>query len=256
MNEHSLFELPITRWDERRDLIIPGDQIATIAFCAHHWITLCAHAIKEHGAFFVALSGGATPRLIFEKISSSAYEKQVDWSKVHLFWSDERAVGPDHPDSNFHMAMQAGLKKVGIPNEQIHRMRAENNIEENALEYEERIHSVLKGRSFDLIMLGMGEDGHTASLFPGTEALKAKHKLVVANYLPDKNSWRMTLTFDCINAALHIAIYVLGSAKKHTLAQALQSTGSFPIQQIGTKERRALWIVDHAAASLIAPRST
>lgn len=245
-------KLKITPWDERRDLIIPGDHWATTLFCTEHWLSVYHRAIADHDAFFVALSGGSTPKSIFERISSPPYNHKINWSKVHLFWSDERAVPPDHADSNYHMAMQAGLNKMPILKEHIHRMHAEECIEKNALAYEREIQTVLQGRPFDLIMLGMGEDGHTASLFPHTEALKAKQRTVVANYLPDKKIWRMTFTFECINRADHIAMYVLGANKKYILAEVLISPEEFdrlPAQRVGTPQHPALWIADEAAAS-------
>src|SRR5690349_16570907 len=128
-------KLKITPWDARRDLIVPGDHNSTILFCTDHWIAVCNQSISEHGAFFVALSGGSTPKSIFERITSPPYNTRIDWSKVHLFWSDERAVAPEHPDSNYHMAMQAGLGRMPIPKEHIYRMHAEDNIEANALAY-------------------------------------------------------------------------------------------------------------------------
>jgi len=238
-------------WDERRQIIIPGDQQMTTIFCVEQFISLSKKAIKDHDAFFVVLSGGSTPKAIFEHLSSPPYAQMVEWNKVHLFWGDERSAAPDHAENNYHMAMQAGLRKVPIPKEQIHRMRAEENIEENALAYEQEIASVLKGRPFDFIMLGMGEDGHTASLFPGTEALHVQGRLVVANDVPQKNTRRMTLTYDCINQAHHVSIYVLGASKKETLAQVLLSPNQFekyPVQKIGTPTHRALWIADQDAA--------
>ena len=238
-------------WDERREIIVPGDHTMTLIFCVEHFIALSKQAIKDHGAFFVALSGGSTPKAIFEKLSSPPYDQMIEWSKLHLFWSDERAVPADHPDSNYHMAMQAGLSKMPIPKEQIHRMPAEEKIEENALHYEQEIHTALKGRPFDLVMLGMGEDGHTASLFPHTQGLNVEDKLVIGNFIPDKKTWRMTFTYACINCALNIAIYVLGAAKKEMLAEVLLSPNQFeryPVQRVGTTSRRALWIADEAAA--------
>jgi 6-phosphogluconolactonase len=246
-----LEKFKITSWDDRRDLIVPGDHNSTILFCTDHWISLCNRAIEDHGAFFVALSGGSTPKAIFERITSPPFSSRIDWAKVHLFWSDERAVAPDHPDSNFGMAMHAGLSKMPIPKNQIHRMVAETAIEQNALAYEKEILSSLKDLSFDLIMLGIGEDGHTASLFPHTQAVQVKDRLVVANFLPDKNIWRMTFTFDCINRASHIAVYVLGANKKYILGQILQTSNPLPAQRVGTQERHALWIADEAAASEI-----
>lgn len=244
--------LKINAWDERRNLLIPGDEVATIDVCIRHFISTMRDAIKEHGKFCVALSGGSTPKAFYEHLCSSPYSEQIDWSKILLFWGDERSVGPDDPDSNYKMAIDAGFSKMPIPEDQIFRMVAENNIEENAKNYEENIHATLGDRPFDLVILGMGEDGHTASLFPQTEGLKAENHLVVANYVPQKNTWRMTLTFEAINSAHQIAIYVIGATKKHTLVEVFRSEEQFeryPIQRIGTKDNKALWIIDEAAAS-------
>lgn len=246
-------------WDERREFIVPGDTQITLTFCTEHFIAIARQAIKDHGAFYAALSGGSTPKAIFERLSSAPYNQMVEWNKIHLFWSDERAVSPDNSDSNYRMAMQAGLAKMPILKDHIHRMHAEENIEENALRYEQEIASVLKGRPFDLVMLGMGEDGHTASLFPHTAGLNVQNRLVIANYIHDKKTWRMTFTYDCINRAHHIAIYVLGAAKKSTLAEVLLSSNQFdryPIQKVGTPQRRALWIADQAAAEELIDKKT
>jgi 6-phosphogluconolactonase len=238
-------------WDERRRLIVPGDHNTTLTFCVQHFISVCRHAIEHHGYFFAALSGGSTPKALFERLTTPPYASQIDWQRVVLFWSDERAVPPGDSESNYRMAMEAGLGNMGIPASQIHRMRAESSIGSHALEYEKEIQRVLQGAPFDLMMLGMGEDGHTASLFPNTEGLHANHRLAIANFIPQKNTWRMTLTFDCINAASHIAVYVLGASKKHTLSQVLNGPCKFdllPSQRVGTKEHPALWIADEAAA--------
>jgi 6-phosphogluconolactonase len=243
----------LKHWDSHRDLLIPGDTQITLVLCCEHWVSLCKSAIQEHAAFFVALSGGSTPKALFERLTAPPYNTRIDWSKVHLFWSDERAVPPDHPDSNYRMAMEAGLSSMGIPENQIHRMHAETQIEDNARLYEKTIKQVLKDHSFDLVMLGVGEDGHIASLFPGTQALHApEERSVIANYLPDKKIWRMTLTFSCINRARHSVVYVLGASKKSILKLLLASDdGRFPAQRVGTPGRPSLWIADEAAASEI-----
>jgi len=126
-------------WDERRDLIVPGDFQTTLIFCVEHFIMLSKQSIRDHGAFFVALSGGSTPKAIFELLTSPPYDQMLEWNKVHLFWSDERAVPPDSPESNYHMAMHSGLSKMPILQDQIHRMRAEGVISQNALAYEQEI---------------------------------------------------------------------------------------------------------------------
>jgi len=231
-------------------LIIPGDYDATLHYAVEHFITLCRTAIQDHGAFYVALSGGSTPKAIYELLCQPAYRDEIEWEKVYLFWSDERSVPPDHPDSNHHMAMKAGLAQMNIPPHHIHRMIAETGIEKNAHAYEKTIRKVLEERVFDLVMLGMGEDGHTASLFPGTKALQATG-MVASNFIPEKNTWRMTLTFDCINAASNTVFYVMGSSKKEMLAQVFSTPSILPCQKVGTIDNPALWIVDEAAGSAI-----
>ncbi len=239
-------------WDDRRNLLVPGNYDMTLAYCVEHFLFLAKEAIKNHGSFFVALSGGSTPNALFERLSTSAYDA-LDWSKVILFWSDERSVPPTDSGSNYHMAMESGLKKLPLKPTNIHRMVAESNIEENALAYEKKIKEVLKGKPFDLVMLGVGEDGHTASLFPNTEGLYIEDRLVIANHVKEKNTWRMTFTFSFINQAAHIVLYVLGASKKQILAQVLKQNApiTFPSQHVGTPTHKALWIIDEAAAALL-----
>ncbi len=240
-------------WDERRNIAIPGDEKETLAFCVKHIITAYKEAVAKTGSFTVALSGGSTPKAIFTLLTTPPYVSQIDWTKVHLFWSDERSVPPDDSESNFHMAMEAGFKSVGIPPSQIHRMKGETTIEEEAKLYEELLHRKLKNKGFDYLMLGMGEDGHTASLFPGTEALKIQDRLVVANHVPQKDTWRMTLTYPCINSSKNIVLYVLGE-KKQKLLQEIYSHKKpcYPVEKVGTEIHKALWIADIEAAKLIA----
>jgi 6-phosphogluconolactonase len=214
----------------------------------------CRQAIQNHQMFCVALSGGSTPKAIYQMLTSPPFSNEIDWSKVHLFWSDERSVPATHPDSNYHMAMEAGFAKMPIPSYQVHRMQAEDNIEEHAIVYEKTIKDLLKGRGFDLMMLGMGEDGHTASLFPQTEGLNSKARWIIANFIPQKNTWRMSATFECINASQSIAIYVLGDSKKEKVVEVLlakDTLQSFPVQRVGTKDHKALWILDENAAQLL-----
>lgn len=242
----------IHSWDDRRNIAIPGDEKETLLFCVEHILSAYKEAVAKTGSFTVALSGGSTPKAIFSLLTASPYASEIDWNKVHLFWSDERSVPPNDPDSNFHMAMEAGFKSVGIPPNQIHRMKAESNIEEEAKIYEKLIQHKLKNKGFDYLMLGMGEDGHTASLFPETEALKIQDHLVAANHVPQKNTWRMTLTFPCINAAKHIVLYVLGEKKQKLLEEIYShKKPCYPVEQIGTDIHPALWIVDKEAAKLL-----
>lgn len=241
----------LTHWDERRDLIVPGNSSETISFAVDHWIGLARNAIAKRGKFAAALSGGSTPKSIFEKLAEKP--QALDWTRVLLFWSDERAVPPDHPDSNYRMAMEAGFSRLPIPPSQIFRMKGESHIEQNALDYEKTIRRELGPDLFDLVMLGVGEDGHTASLFPGTSALTVEDRLVVANHVIQKDSWRMTFTFPCINQSAHTAIYALGASKQEIVPQVLKAPlpSPWPVSQIGTSERKALWILDEAASKNI-----
>lgn len=242
-------------FDERRTLIVPGNREKTLEFCIQEWLNLAQEAIDSHGFFAVALSGGSTPKAIYKGIVTSEKAKSIPWNKVFLFWSDERNAPPDDPDSNFHMSMvEGGLKNLPIPQENIFRMHAEKDLEKNALDYEKKIREVLKGRPFDLIMLGVGEDGHTASLFPHTQALREGKHLVVANHIPQKNTWRMTFTFDLINKASHIHLYLIGNTKAQIIEHLFTSPydpETFPSQRVGTFENKALWITDEEASKNI-----
>lgn len=239
----------IAPWDDRRDYIISGNESETIAFAAQHWIHSAQRAILQKGRFAVALSGGSTPKAIYEILSKTT---AIDWTKVWLFWSDERAIPPDHADSNYHMAMTF-FKKHPIPPNQIFRMKTESEIEKHALEYEEAIRHHLGKHLFDLVMLGVGEDGHTASLFPHTTALEQNERLVVANFLPEKKTWRMTFTFPSINGSSHIAIYALGMQKQTIVPKVLDAAiiSPYPASRIGTLEHKALWILDNNAAQYL-----
>lgn len=230
-------------------LIVPGDKDATLHYAAQHFVTLARDAIEDHDFFAVALSGGSTPKAIYELICQPGLAEEIAWEKVHLFWSDERSVLPDDAESNYRMAMKAGFDRMPISEKHIHRMAAEKDIEKNAHLYEKTMRRILEDQTLDLVMLGMGEDGHTASLFPDTAALSAQGRLCVANYVPQKKTWRMTLTFECINAAAHIVVYVLGSNKKEMLHQVFHTPPLLPCQQIGTIDNPALWIADTDAAS-------
>lgn len=231
--------------ETRAQLVIPGDTEAALKFCTLHFLKTADEAIRTKGHFHVALSGGSTPKAIYERLAK--HPSDIDWKKVHLFWSDERSVPPTHPESNYRMAMES-LIELPIPSSHIHRMVAEDNIVGNAHAYD----ALIQKHPLDLVMLGIGEDGHTASLFPHTNALHAHHELVVANHVPQKNTWRMTFTYPCINGASHIVVYALGEGKKEILAKVfLEPPGTYPIQAVGTLNHKALWIADTAAASLV-----
>jgi 6-phosphogluconolactonase len=255
---NSSWKKQIKIFDERRNIVIPGNKQTTLDFCVNQFIDIANASIQDHGYFAVALSGGSTPKAIFEALALPENQKKVDWSKVLLFWSDERSVPPTSSESNYHMAMTAGFSKLPLKPENIFRMKAEDEIEAHAADYERLILEKIPSKVFDAVLLGMGEDGHTASLFPETHGLKAQNRLVIANYIPQKNSWRMTLTYECINEAKLILIYVIGKDKDVMVEKVL--TGPYephllPIQKVGTLSQRALWILDEDAAERVSPQA-
>jgi 6-phosphogluconolactonase len=242
-------------FDDRRDIAIPGNARETTLFCAEQFLKIGNAAIQERGVFNAALSGGSTPKAIFQLLASPELRSQIDWKNVVLFWSDERNVLPDDPQSNYKMAMDAGFASLPLKKENIHRMPAEGEAieaEDAAKEYEKLILKLVPKASFDFVMLGMGEDGHTASLFPKTHGLHAEERLTIVNFVPQLNTWRMTLTYECINQSKNISIYVIGKNKAAMVKKVLSAPSEpdeFPIQKIGTRKHKALWILDTDAAS-------
>lgn len=215
-------------------------------------------AIVDHGRFRVALSGGNTPRDVYALLAKE-YKTTVGWDKVHIFFGDERHVPPDHPDSNYRMADETLLSKVPIPKENIHRVRAELDPESAARDYEEQIRTEfsLKNHAlprFDLILLGLGDDGHTASLFPGTAALGESTRLVAANWVAKLNTFRITLTYPVLNNAAENMFIVSGKGKAEIAAKVLSKseTPEFPAQRVQPAHGRLLWLMDQDAAGLLA----
>jgi len=247
-----MLEGSIQTWDERRNIIIPGNADQTIDFAAEHWINSAKRAIQCRGKFAVALSGGSTPKAIYQLLLTK-YRTSIDWKKVWLFWSDERAVPPTSPESNYHMAMENGFSKLSIPPGQIFRMKAETTIDKGASDYADIIQRELGKELFDLVMLGCGEDGHTASLFPNTKALQETTRLVVANHIPETGQHRMTLTFPCIQQSKEAVIVAIGPSKQAIVSLVLRAAISspFPASKIGEEEHKALWILDRSAAHLL-----
>lgn len=234
----------IQRLSDRWQLAQFPDSTSAIEFAAHSFYELALSSVEQRGRFVVALSGGSTPAAVYSRLAHPPFSQQLPWSQIFLFWSDERSVPPDHVDSNFRMAMDAGLRRLPIPQENIFRMQAESDLEVHAAAYERLLREKAQGIC-DLILLGIGSDGHTASLFPKTQALSVHDRLVVANHVPQQNSWRMTFTYPCIRAARNVHIYVLGTKKSGILNEVLNAPPHrYPIQEVGTADHPALWITD------------
>ncbi|MFN8373175.1 MAG: 6-phosphogluconolactonase [Anaerolineae bacterium] len=231
-----------------------ADANALIEAAAELFVSVHNAALASQGRFHVALSGGTTPKPLYEQLASEEYSGQIDWAHTYLFWGDERCVPPDHADSNYRMTRESLLNHVPIPQDHVYRMRGEVDPEQAAGEYEGVLKALFRGENtrFDLLLLGMGDDGHTASLFPHTAALQETQRLVVANFLEAKNIWRITLTTRAINAAANIAFLVSGGAKAERLHEVLKGDYQpehLPSQLIKPDNGTLLWLVDAAAAA-------
>jgi 6-phosphogluconolactonase len=215
---------------------------------AERFVTLAAEAIAERGRFLVALAGGSTPRLTYKLLASGDFTARIDWPRVHVFWGDERCVPPDHPESNYRMARETLLDGIAIPPQNVHRIRGELPPERAAEAYQGELERFLgpDGR-FDLILLGMGTDGHTASLFPGTPALEDRGSLAVAAYIERLPAWRVTLTLRVINASRHVVFLVMGAAKASALRR-VQTGEPLPAGLVQPADGHLIWLVDRDAA--------
>ena len=231
--------------------VLPTPEEAAAAAAA-----LVAKLADEHGSaagrFTIALSGGSTPRLLYQTLACDPYAAGMAWDRWCVFWSDERCLPPDHDESNYRMAREALLDRVCIPAQQIHRMRGEIEPEEAAEAYASVVLDT--SPSFDLILLGIGEDGHTASLFPGTEALQERRKLVVANWAPRLQAYRITFTLPLINMAKNVAFLATDQSKAEVLRDVLepaQGEHTLPAAMVRPAQGIVHWFVTRDAARLL-----
>jgi len=228
-----------------------------IRSAAGHFISTGSAAIDERGQFNVALAGGSTPTPLYEYLADKKAD-DLNWSKVHFFWGDERSIPPDHPESNFNQANLSLLIPRTIQKENIHRIKAELPPADAARHYQEEIQASFQQKlpSFDLILLGMGNDGHTASLFPETELVNGdvsdQNRLVAPNWVPKLESWRISFTPRLINAAQNIYFLVSGQSKAKTLKLVLEGPAlpyRYPSQLISPDQGNLFWYLDEEAAA-------
>lgn len=221
---------------------------------AHRIQEAALSAIQSQGVFTIALSGGSTPRTLYHLLAGEPCRSAINWSKVRFYFGDERCVPPDHPDSNYGMAEKALLSQLPIPRQNIHRMRGEIEPMAAAAEYEALLEKDFGDGGLDMILLGMGDDGHTASIFPESPAvLETKHRCV-AIHVPKLKSWRITMTAPFINRAGHILILAAGSSKARRLHEVLEGPRDpmrLPIQLIHPFNGRLNWILDAEAAGMM-----
>lgn len=229
------------------------DQLAQAA--AERFIEAAAEAVRERNEFRVALAGGSTPRDTYQRLAAADLAPLVSWRNVQFFWGDERCVAPHHPDSNFRMARDTLLDKVPVPQSNLHRIQGELKPQEAAQTYAEELRTVFNSRRrphFDLVLLGMGADGHTASLFPGSPALNELRRWVVAVFASQLDAWRVTLTPPLLNAARQVIFLVAGTAKAARVKEVLHGERDprrLPAQLVRPKHGSVIWMMDQAAAA-------
>ena len=228
--------------------ILP-DSTSLITAAAEHFVATARAAIAKRGVFYVALAGGSTPKGLYQKLATSPYLEQLDWARVHLFFGDERCVPATHDDSNFKMARQAMIDLIPIPAENVHRMPTESGEPaEVALSYAETLQRVMQDQPFDLVLLGLGPDGHIASLFPDTPALDVTDSLTTSVYVEKFDSWRVTLTYPVINAARQVIVFISGEAKAAIVKDLTsEAVSGLPVQRLAPNAEY-FWFMDRAAA--------
>jgi len=210
----------------------------------------CREAVEMRGAFTVALSGGSTPKLLFELLAGE-FRDQIAWPSIHFFWSDERHVPPDHPDSNYRMANEAMLSRVPIAKDNVHRVPSENpSASEAAHAYEQTLIETTQQSlpQLDLILLGAGTDGHTASIFPGSDVLYETKRLVAAPWVEKFQTYRITMTLPLLNNGVSVVFLVSGSEKASIVKEILEGPEKYPAQAVKPTNGELLWMLDEDAA--------
>lgn len=251
---------PMTEPSEQRGTLLVYDTLDELVRAGADAFVREAAAARPRGVFRVALSGGSTPKPMYELLAAAPYRDAVDWSQVQFYWGDERNVGPESLESNYHMAKEALLDRVPIRPEQVHRIEGELVASEAAMDYQrvlQQTFGLAPGEfpRFDLILLGMGPDGHTASLFPNTMALEVRNRTVVSNPVPKLETERITLSVPTINNAAAVLFLIAGADKADALAAVLQGPEApmqYPSQLIAPQSGTLTWMVDTAAAAKLA----
>lgn len=220
------------------------------------FVDLSIREVEKKGVFTAVLSGGSTPEGLYRLLGSPEFRSRVPWPRVHLFWGDERCVSPESEESNYNMAKKAILGDIDIPPENIHRMHGEEDPGKAAGLYEEEILGFFGFEragppAFDLVLLGLGEDGHTLSLFPSTGALKERRRFVIGNYVERIGAYRLTMTLPVVNSASNIIFLVSGGKKAGILKEVMEGKGAYPAQMINPLTGELTWLVDKKAAALL-----
>jgi 6-phosphogluconolactonase len=222
---------------------------------AEFFVKLAKTAIASRNRFVVALSGGSTPQRFYGLLGSSPYRDAVDWKRVQVFWADERCVPADHPESNFKLVHDTLLTKVSLPEDNIHRIRGEERPDEAARIYEQEIrnHFSPDKPAFDLVILGVGEDGHTASIFPDSAAIHEITQIVISVHSNKRDIPRVTITFPLINLAAHVLVLASGRSKSAILREVLagESPTQYPAGLLRPVNGSLTWFIDREAAAYL-----
>jgi len=231
------------------------DSAAVAEVAADRIVAAARSSIEERGIFRIALSGGGTPKQVYPLLLDPARRDRIDWAAVEFFWGDERAVPPDDPESNFGVAYRMFISHLpNVRPDRVHRMPAEApDLDAAALSHESELRLAFGARrdqppAFDLIWLGMGPDGHTASLFPGSTGLEERERWVIGNWAPSQKAWRMTLTFPVLNAAREVLFVVTGADKADALREIREGGSELPAARVNGEAVE--WIVDAGAAGV------
>jgi len=244
-----------------RETRILADGAAIAKRAAQEFVQAAAEAVRIKGSFNVVLAGGSTPKALYSLlVNDAALRSQVPWDKIGLFFGDERHVAPDHPDSNYRMASEAMISKSPLKPEQVTRIKGEYpDADQAALEYEKALCEYFKLKAgeyprFDLVLAGMGNEGHTLSLFPGTKALHADGRIAVRNWIGKLYTERITLTAPAASNAAHIIFMVTGADKAPALKAVLEGPfepDQLPAQLLQPQNGKLLWLVDTTAGSML-----
>jgi 6-phosphogluconolactonase len=235
-----------------RSLEVLPDRPSLMRAAAEHVVEVAAQAAQRRGRCAVALSGGSTPADLYALLATESFAPRIDWTRLQVFWGDERCVPPEHEHSNYRMARETLLAKVPVPPANVHRIRGEDAPKLAAVGYEELLRRTLGATGFDLVLLGMGDNGHTASIFPGLPAVTEPSRWVVAQYVEVVGMWRITLTPAVINAADHVTFLVAGAEKAERLREVLEGPEQIevlPSQAIRPTRGVLRWLIDAAAAA-------
>ena len=245
----------------QRDIRILTNLEAIAKRAAQEFVQAATSTVSARGSFSVALAGGSTPKALYSLLVGDAgLRAQLPWDKMHLYFGDERSVGPDHADSNFRMATEAMISKSSLKPEQVTRIKGEyKDTAKAAQEYEQALRASFKLADgqfprFDLVLLGMGNEGHTLSLFPGTKALHETKRIVVRNWIGKLCTERITLTAPAVNQAAQVIFMVTGADKACALKSVLEGPyepEQLPAQMIQPQSGKLLWLVDTAAVSML-----